>query len=213
MRVRYKSWARETLQAHPELVVQDPDNLKGLWHQEFGNNHPIHLEVGTGKGQFIINNAKQHPDINFVSIEVNESVLVIALEKALEGEPIPNLRFIASDGREVSSFFNPGEISQLYLNFSDPWPKKRHIKRRLTSPGFLEQYKNVLIKDGEIHFKTDNQGLFEYTLHSMSTFGMSFENVWLDLHNSNVEDNVMTEYEEKFTRKGQRIYKLVARYR
>lgn len=213
MRVRYKPWARAELQAHPELVVQNPDDLKGNWQQEFGNNQPIHLEVGTGKGQFIINSAIKNPNINFVSIEINESVLVIALEKALEAAQIKNLRFVASDGREVSSFFNANEVSQLYLNFSDPWPKKRHTKRRLTSPTFLQQYKSVLIADGQIHFKTDNQTLFEYSLHSMSTFGMAFDRVWLDLHSDDAEDNIMTEYEEKFSSKGKPIYKLVARYR
>lgn len=213
MRVRFKPWAREKLQAHPEIIVQNPDDLKDKWHETFNNQNPIHLEVGAGKGQFIINTAKQNPDINFVSIELNESVLVIALEKVLEEENITNLKFIASDGREVSSFFEQGEISQVYLNFSDPWPKKRHAKRRLTSPEFLTQYKSVIAQDGEIHFKTDNQVLFEYSLSSMSTYGMALDHVYLDLHNSEVEDNVMTEYEEKFSSKGQRIYKLIAHYK
>ncbi|MGX7364076.1 tRNA (guanosine(46)-N7)-methyltransferase TrmB [Aerococcus suis] len=212
MRVRHKPWAKDLLNEHPEYVVQASEDLKGEWESEFKNTHPIHLEVGSGKGQFIVGMAKKFPDINFIGIEMFDSVLVTALQRALE-EDLPNLRLIRTDGRKVSEYFASGEVEQLYLNFSDPWPKKRHAKRRLTHKNFLSAYENILPKEGRIQFKTDNQGLFEYSLCSMSQYGMVFDNISLDLHHSDIDNHVMTEYEEKFSKKGQRINYLLAHFK
>ena len=128
-------------------------------------------------------------------------------------EDLPNLQILHADGRNLNQYFAPGEVSLVYLNFSDPWPKKKHAKRRLTSPDFLAQYQEILVLEGEIHFKTDNQGLFEYSLASMSQYGLYFKQVWLDLHQSDFPDNVMTEYEEKFSSRGHRIYRMEAKFR
>lgn len=213
MRVRHKPWAIDMIKDYPNIVVPDPDQAQGKWDQVFEKAQPLHVEVGTGKGQFLIGMAKAHPEINYVGIEMYSDVLVMALQKVLEeDQDLPNLRFIRSDGREISNFFEGHSLDRIYLNFSDPWPKRRHTKRRLTSPKFLAQYQAVLKPEGEIHFKTDNQGLFEYSLASMSQYGMAFRQVWLDLHASGFEGNIMTEYEEKFAAKGQPIYRLEAYY-
>lgn len=153
--------------------------------------------------------AKAHPEINYISIEIQTSVIVSVLELQLEAQ-LPNLQILHADGRNLNQYFEPGEVSRIYLNFSDPWPKKRHEKRRLTSADFIKQYEEILVADGEIHFKTDNQGLFEYTLYSFSQYGIKLKQVWLDLHHSDFEGNIMTEYEEKFSSKGNRIYRLEA---
>ncbi|MDK6234184.1 tRNA (guanosine(46)-N7)-methyltransferase TrmB [Aerococcus sanguinicola] len=213
MRVRHKPWAIDMIKDYPNIVIPEPDQAQGKWDQVFDRGQPLHVEVGTGKGQFLIGMAKAHPEINYVGIEMYSDVLVMALQKVLdEDQALPNLRFIRSDGREISNFFEARSLDRLYLNFSDPWPKRRHTKRRLTSPNFLAQYQEVLKPEGKIHFKTDNQGLFEYSLASMSQYGMAFRQVWLDLHASDFEGNIMTEYEEKFAAKGQPIYRLEAYY-
>ncbi|WP_099221331.1 tRNA (guanosine(46)-N7)-methyltransferase TrmB [Listeria costaricensis] len=212
MRVKHKPWAKEKLAAHSAVVIQDPASCKGRWNEIFGNDQPIHVEIGSGKGQFVAGMAKQNPDINYIGIEVVESVLVIALDKVLAAE-VPNVRLLAVDGASLQDYFEPSEISRIYLNFSDPWPKKRHAKRRLTNPRFLTLYQALLPKDGEIHFKTDNRGLFEYSLHALSEYGMVLHHVSLDLHKSDFEGNVMTEYEEKFSQQGYPIYRLEAVFR
>ena len=213
MRSRYKPWASELIEAHPEIVIPDPENQKGKWRQIFGNPNPLHIEAGTGKGRFIIGMAKQNPDINYIGIELFDSVIVTALETILEEEGgIPNLRLLRVNAKELESFFEKGEVDRLYLNFSDPWPKTRHAKRRLTHETFLKLYEAVLPVDGEIHFKTDNRGLFEYSLTSISAYGMRLKDVSLDLHVNEPEWNIMTEYEEKFSKKGQPIYRLEAQY-
>lgn len=209
MRLRNKPWAQDKLNDYPQYVPQNPREVKGKWQSRFEKEQPIHIEVGSGKGQFIVEMAKAHPDINYIAIEIQTSVIVTILEKQIE-EQLPNLQILHGDGGDLTEFFNEGEISLLYLNFSDPWPKTRHIKRRLTSPNFLKQYEVILPDKGEIHFKTDNQGLFEYSLSSMSEYGMTFKQVWLDLHKSNYEGNIMTEYEEKFSSRGNRIYRMEA---
>lgn len=211
MRLRNIPWAQDMLDDYPQYVPVKLDQLKGHWHEEFKNKQPIYLEVGSGKGQFIYTMAQTYPQINFIAMELQTSVAVRILEK-LVAQPLSNLRLINQDGGEISDFFAPGEIARIYLNFSDPWPKKRHAKRRLTSTHFLDQYEQVLQADGEIHFKTDNQGLFEYSLASMSQYGMAFKQVWLDLHQSDYPNNIMTEYEEKFSAKGHPIYRLEAYY-
>lgn len=152
--------------------------------------------------------AKKYPQYNFIGIEIQKTVIAIALKNALE-EEIPNLQFLYADGAELTDYFEDGEVSKVFLNFSDPWPKTRHEKRRLTFKSFLKVYEQILVDHGEVEFKTDNQGLFEYSLFSLNNYGMTFEGVWLDLHNSKEnEGNVETEYEHKFSIKGQPIYKL-----
>ena len=155
--------------------------------------------------------AKNHPDINFIGIDIQKSVLSYALDKVLATD-VPNIRLLWVDGDALTNYFEAGEIDRLYLNFSDPWPKKRHEKRRLTYKSFLETYQAILPSQGEIHFKTDNRGLFEYSLISLSQYGMILDGVWLDLHASEIEGNVRTEYEEKFSSKGQVIYRLEAHF-
>ncbi|AQY51368.1 tRNA (guanosine(46)-N7)-methyltransferase TrmB [Listeria weihenstephanensis] len=212
MRVKHKPWARDHILAHPEVCVAKPEEWKGKWHQLFGNENPIHIEIGTGKGQFVTGMAVANPEINYIGIEVVESVIITALDKALAAG-IPNLRLLSVDGAELLEYFEPGEVARVYLNFSDPWPKTRHAKRRLTNPRFLDIYKALLPADGEIHFKTDNRGLFEYSLVAFSEYGLLLQYLSLDLHHSDFEGNIMTEYEEKFSAQGFPIYRLEATYK
>jgi tRNA (guanine-N7-)-methyltransferase len=212
MRLRNKPWAKDKLMAYPQYVIANPEQWKGKWNEVFGNNNPLYIEVGTGKGRFITEMAKAHPHINFLGIELYESVIVHALDKIIEGE-LPNVKLLTVNAKDLRNFFQKGDVSRVYLNFSDPWPKKRHEKRRLTYKTFLSIYEDILPDGGEIHFKTDNQGLFEYSLVSMSQYGMLLNFVSLDLHNSNFEGNIMTEYEEKFSSKGSRIYRLEAQFK
>ncbi|MCM3717989.1 tRNA (guanosine(46)-N7)-methyltransferase TrmB [Fictibacillus phosphorivorans] len=212
MRQRFKPWAKEKLMENTEIVSLHPESMKGKWSSFFGNDNPIHIEVGTGKGQFINGMGKQNPSINYLGMELYDSIIVSALDRILE-DGSSNVKLIRADATHLLDYFEEGEIDRVYLNFSDPWPKKKHAKRRLTHESFLERYETILKKQGEIHFKTDNQGLFEYSLHSMSKYGMIFQDVSLDLHNSGMEDNIMTEYEEKFSEKGFRIYRMEAQFR
>ncbi|MFZ2353714.1 tRNA (guanosine(46)-N7)-methyltransferase TrmB [Paucilactobacillus nenjiangensis] len=214
MRVRNKPWALPMIEKNPQLITADATNFGGHWDEKFAKKQPIHIEVGMGKGQFIIGMAKAHPDINYIGIDVQVSVAAVALRAALEEEQqLTNLFLVAGDGEDLTEYFNDGEIDQLYLNFSDPWPKTRHEKRRLTYKTFLDTYKRILRPEGRIEFKTDNRGLFEFSLTSLNNYGMIFEGVWLDLHDSDEnEGNVETEYEQKFSAKGQPIYKLAARF-
>lgn len=211
MRVRNRPRAAEMLAAHPNFVISDPTLWKGKWNELFENDHPIHIEIGMGKGQFITGMAKAHPEINYIGVEMQVSVVSIALDKLIE-QPLPNLKLLHVDGSALTEYFADSEVDQIYLNFSDPWPKKRHEKRRLTYKTFLAVDEQILRPNGEIHFKTDNQGLFEYSLASFSQYGMILKQVWLDLHQSQFEGNIMTEYEEKFSSKGQRIYRVEAQF-
>ncbi|HIB1874469.1 TPA: tRNA (guanosine(46)-N7)-methyltransferase TrmB [Enterococcus faecium] len=211
MRVRNRPGAAEMLAAHPNFVISDPTLWKGKWNELFGNDHPIHIEIGMGKGQFITGMAKAHPEINYIGVEMQVSVVSIALDKLIE-QLLPNLKLLHVDGSALTEYFADSEVDQIYLNFSDPWPKKRHEKRRLTYKTFLAVDEQILRPNGEIHFKTDNQGLFEYSLASFSQYGMILKQVWLDLHQSQFEGNIMTEYEEKFSSKGQRIYRVEAQF-
>jgi len=206
LRQRYKPWAKEKLESNPYYCIQDPASHKGAWSKVFDNNNPIHIEVGTGKGQFINGMAEQNPDINYIGIELAERVIVTALDRLLESN-LPNVKLLNINAQELPNIFEDGEVSRVYLNFSDPWPKNRHEKRRLTFKTFLDLYKGILPEHGEIHFKTDNRGLFEYSLVSFSHYGMTLNFVSLDLHNSDFEGNIMTEYEEKFSAKGNPIYR------
>ena len=212
MRLRNKPWAKPLIDANPQYVVTEPEKFAGKWQERFEKEQPIFVEVGTGKGRFIVEMAEKYPDRNFIGLEMQTDAVGIALKKQLDAK-LPNLQLVCANGSGLTEFFNEGEVSGIYLNFSDPWPKKRNEKRRLTYKTFLESYENVLNGDGRIEFKTDNRGLFEYSLCSMNEFGMHFDGVWLDLHDSEeAKENVMTEYEEKFSQKGQPIYKLTAHF-
>lgn len=212
MRLRNKPWAEEFITNHPEVIIPNPEEFKGNWKAVFGNENPLHIEVGTGKGQFVTGMALANPNINYIGIELYDSVIVSALEKVLDANTPPNLRLLKVNGADLAKYFAKDDVSRVYLNFSDPWPKTRHAKRRLTHKGFLKLYESILIDNGEIHFKTDNRGLFEYSLVSMSEYGMLLKYVSLDLHANMPEDNIMTEYEEKFSAKGQPIYRLESQF-
>ena len=164
-----------------------------------------------GKGQFIFGMAKAHPEINYIGIDMQTSVVSFALDKLI-AEEVPNLQLLHVDGSELTNYFADSEVDQIYLNFSDPWPKSKHEKRRLTYKTFLAVDEQILRPAGELHFKTDNQGLSEYSLASLSQFGMTLQQVWLDLHQSPFEGNIMTEYEEKFSAMGHPICKLTAKF-
>ncbi|MGT2935209.1 tRNA (guanosine(46)-N7)-methyltransferase TrmB [Streptococcus castoreus] len=211
MRVRKRKGAEEHLANNPDYVILNPEEAKGHWHEIFGNDHPIHIEVGSGKGGFITGMALKNPQINYIGIDIQLSVLSYALDKVLDAQA-PNVKLLRVDGSSLTNYFEDGEVAMLYLNFSDPWPKTKHEKRRLTYKEFLENYKRILPAHGEIHFKTDNRGLFEYSLASFSQNGMTLKQVWLDLHASDFEGNVMTEYEAKFSSKGQVIYRVEAKF-
>ncbi|RFU68728.1 tRNA (guanosine(46)-N7)-methyltransferase TrmB [Peribacillus saganii] len=211
MRLRNKPWAEERLNEFPQYVIREPEQRKGKWNEVFGNNNPLYIEVGTGKGRFITEMAKAHPNVNFLGIELHKSVIISAMDLLIEVD-LPNVKLLNVNANDLRNFFNKGEVSRVYLNFSDPWPKTRHEKRRLTYKTFLSTYEDILPDKGEIHFKTDNQGLFEYSLISMSQYGMQFKFISLDLHNSEYEGNIMTEYEEKFSQKGNRIYRMEASF-
>lgn len=212
MRLRNNPNAPQFLDAHPEIVVQNPENYRGRWNELFGNDHPLHIEVGTGKGQFVTGMALANPEVNYIGIELFDSVMMKACEKALDAGSPSNLRLLRVNGADLEKYFAKNDVNRLYLNFSDPWPKSRHAKRRLTHEGFLKLYEAVLVDNGEIHFKTDNRGLFEYSLISMTDYGMKLKLVSLDLHADNPVDNIMTEYEEKFSAKGQPIYRVEAQF-
>jgi tRNA (guanine-N7-)-methyltransferase len=155
--------------------------------------------------------AKANPDVNYLGIELFESVIVTALDRIIE-EELTNVKLLNVNAKDLKEYFTKGDVDRVYLNFSDPWPKTRHAKRRLTYKSFLKIYEDILVDGGEVHFKTDNQGLFEYSLTSFSEYGLLLTYVSLDLHKSDYEGNIMTEYEEKFSAKGQRIYRSEARY-
>ncbi|MEW9110674.1 MAG: tRNA (guanosine(46)-N7)-methyltransferase TrmB [Cytobacillus gottheilii] len=211
MRQRNKPWAKDKLNEYPQYVIASPQEHKGNWDPVFDQKQPLHIEIGTGKGRFITGMAKANPHINYIGIELAESVIVTALDRIIE-EEIPNVKLMNVNANDLEEFFAKGDVDRVYLNFSDPWPKSRHAKRRLTYKSFLQIYENILVDQGEIHFKTDNQGLFEYSLTSFSEYGMLLTYVSLDLHKSDYEGNIMTEYEEKFSNKGSRIYRCEVRY-
>lgn len=207
MRLRNVKNKQEIMDNAINLIL-NPKDYKGKWQEVFNNNNPIYIEIGMGKGDFIIEHAKRYPDINFIGIERFDSVIVRAVEKV--PEEIPNLRLVRMDAKDIEEVFDK-EINRIFLNFSDPWPKKRHHDRRLTSHIFLKKYDNLFVKDKEIVQKTDNRDLFEYSVISLSTYGYKIEDISLDLHNSNYEDIIMTEYEKKFVAKGNNIYYLVVK--
>ena len=213
MRLRKVKGASETIAAHPEIVIPNGEELKGNWQSVFEKEQPIYIEVGMGKGQFMIGMAKQNPHLNFIGIEKFDSVMVRALEKVLEAGELPNLKLLKIDAEDLTDIFAENEVEGFYLNFSDPWPKPRHAKRRLTHENFLTRYEQITVPNGYLRFKTDNRLLFEYSLVSVTGYGMKLEDVALDLHQREALDwNIMTEYEEKFSAKGQPIYRLEAQF-
>lgn len=210
MRLRNVKGSRETIANHP-LSIKDEESFRGCWKEKvFNNNNPLHIEIGMGKGKFIMELAKQNPDINYIGIEKYSSVLVRALQKAEEYEN-NNIRFIRMDAENIEKVFAKEEVDKIYLNFSDPWPKERHAKRRLTSKEFFARYNNILVLDGRVQFKTDNKELFEFSLEQIPEAGWILENITFNLHQSKYnEGNIMTEYETRFSEEGKSICRLVA---
>jgi len=213
MRLRNIPGAREVMIESP-WTINEPEEMKGKWKEYFHNSNPIHLEIGTGKGQFILQLAALHPEINYVGIEKYSSVLLRALEKQDEAE-LPNLIFIRGDAEKITEYFEEGEAARIYLNFSDPWPKKRYAKRRLTSREFLARYNVILQQDGDIEFKTDNRDLFDWSVEEVPESAFEIVQITYDLHHdpSMNEGNILTEYEEKFSAKGNRINKMILKRR
>ena len=191
-----------------DYVIKNPEEYKGKWNKLFNNNNPIHIEIGMGKGDFILGMSKMYPNINFIGIEMYDSVIVKAVKKVEEEHPT-NLKLIRMDARLIEDIFNK-EVDLIYLNFSDPWPKNRNAKRRLTHERFLNRYENIFKNKKTIFMKTDNVDLFTFSIESLSCFGYKLKNITLDLHNSDFEGNIMTEYEKKFSSKGVKINRLEA---
>ena len=214
MRLRNVKGAREGL-VESKYVIDEPKLNKGRWREVFNNANPVHIEIGMGKGKFITELALKNPDINYIGIEMYDSVLLRALQKREEleenGEVYSNLFFMRVDARLLPEIFEKGEVDKIYLNFSDPWPKARHAKRRLTSREFLARYDQILVQDGKVEFKTDNKELFEFSLEEVEEAGWNLEASTFDLHHNEemVQGNVMTEYEEKFSSMGNPICKMV----
>lgn len=211
MRLRNIPGAKEVID-QSSYVIHEPEKVKGKWNSVFDNHKPIHIEIGMGKGKFITTLAKQNPDINYIGIEKYTSVLLRALQKLeKETEEIPNIRFLCIDAEMVGEVFDKEEIDKIYLNFSDPWPKDRHAKRRLPSREFLARYDKILKAEGMLEFKTDNRLLFDFAVEELAPAGWQLVQITYDLHNTPdmMEGNVMTEYEEKFSSIGNPIHKYI----
>lgn len=213
MRLRNIPRAEGTLQAHL-TVIKRPEAQKGCWKQVFGNANPIHIEIGMGKGSFLSDMALTHQDINYVGIERYSSVLLRAVEKLdmEEYRGLQNIRFICMDARNIEDVFTCNEVERIYLNFSDPWPKARHAKRRLTAKEFLARYEKILTPEGRLEFKTDNTELFNFSLEQAREAGWTVDRYTYDLHHHETlnKGNIMTEYEKKFSAKGNPINKMIA---
>lgn len=231
MRLRGRKGIRENLEQQPELVVLDPKQYKGRWSGLFGNDRPIHVELGMGKGQFISGMSVKYPYVNFIGMDMydelvrrgSEKVRAIhgqadqeeadapdeAIEAPSAGEGSSfNVRLALGNVEQIEEIFAPGEIERIYLNFSDPWPKKKHGRRRLTHPRFLNKYRSILNENGEIHFKTDSRSLFQFSLNSFAATGLQMNDISLSLHEDGInEKHVMTEYESKFVGKGMPIHR------
>lgn len=209
MRLKNIPRARSVI-AESRFVVDHPEEERGRWQQLFGNNHPLHLEIGTGKGRFILEMAQLHPEINYIGIEKYSSVLLRAVERQNELS-LSNLCFIRGDAELICAYFGIHEIQRIYLNFSDPWPKQRNAKRRLPSHQFLARYSIILAGDGQIEFKTDNRPLFDFAVEEVPGSAFQIQALTYDLHNDPVmgQGNVMTEYEEKFSARGNAICKYI----
>ncbi len=211
VRLKNIKGSREVVAGSPYVVQEaEQQSCPGKWKAIFGNDNPISVEIGMGKGKFIHTMAKENPDINYVGIEKYSSVLLRAIQK-MEQEELPNLKFLRMDAENVDKVFGPGEVDRIYLNFSDPWPKERHAGRRLPSREFLARYDVILKKKGRLEFKTDNRKLFDFAVEELEPAGWKAEVITCDLHNdkSLMEGNVMTEYEEKFSAMGNPICKYI----
>ena len=208
MRLKNVPRAAEVIEKS-KYAVKDPERFRGKWAEFFGNGNPIHVELGMGKGRFVMDMARLHPEINFIGIERQKSVILRAVEK-MEEDPLPNVALVLYEGDNIEEMLGEHEIDKIYLNFSDPWPKDRHAKRRLTSDRFFPRYDHVLKKEGTIEQKTDNTGLFAYSLESAVACGWKILFKTDDLHGSPyAEGNVMTEYEERFSANGNKICKAI----
>lgn len=209
MRLRNVTGSEKIIAASP-YVVQEPKEMKNKWKELFGISNPIYIEIGMGKGQFITTMAKNNPNINFIGIEKYSSVLLRAIQK-VEAEEIPNLRFLCIDAKDIVDFFGKEEIDKIYLNFSDPWPKDRHAKRRLPSKEFLERYDQILKTEGNLEFKTDNRDLFDFAVEQIPETKWKIDQITYDLHHNNEmnKGNVMTEFEQKFSSIGNPIHKYI----
>jgi len=206
-RVRRKPGTKEALLSMVPPLILEPAQNQGNWCSYFKNNNPIHIELGMGRGTFITTMAQKYPNINFIGVELKEEVLLTAIKKT-QHLSLRNLGYIWGDGKDLPEFFAPKELARIYLNFSDPWPKARHAKRRLTHVNFLTMYRQILESQGEVHFKTDNEELFEYSLNQFCFQNWKLKNISLDLYRNKPEDNVPTEYESKFVSQGKKIYRL-----
>ena len=211
MRLRNVKYAKELLESYPNTVIQNPKKWAGKWKDIFENDNPIELEIGCGKGKFIYEKAQNNKELNFIGVEKFDSVIVRALEKVMI-EPLENLRLLRFDALEISDVFKDNEIQNIYLNFSDPWPKKRQAKRRLTSPNFLNNYLKILKPSGRIYLKTDNYGLFEYSMMMLNeNDNFVIEEIMLDMYKNLPEDNVQTEFEIRFRELDKPIFYIKAR--
>lgn len=211
MRLRNITGSREII-GESDFVIHEPEKQRTNWRSIFGNTNPIHIEIGMGKGRFIMDMAKEYPAVNYIGIEKYSSVLLRAIQKMeQEPKPLPNLRFVRMDAETITDVFGAEEIDRIYLNFSDPWPKDRHAKRRLPSKEFLLRYDQILKKDGQLEFKTDNKDLFLFALDELAPAGWKAEKATYDLHRDEdmMKGNIMTEYEEKFSSAGNPIYKYI----
>lgn len=211
MRLKHVPGSRELIQSHEALILDNQENKRIDLHSLFDNENPIHIEIGMGKGKFVYEMAKHNQNINYIGIEKYDSAIVYGLYKVLE-EPQKNLYLVRTDATDLTTLFSDDSIERIYLNFSDPWPKERHAKRRLTHKNFLKLYEQVLKKGSEIHLKTDNIDLFNYSLESLEEYGMVILYKSNDLHEEEVF-NIMTEFEEKFSKKGVKINKLITKFR
>jgi len=214
MRLRGRKGIREALEAQPDLIILNPEAYKGKWKEVFGNDKPIHVELGMGKGRFISQLSSLNPDTNYIGVDMYDELLRRAAEKAQlsreeNGGTLTNLKLALFNIEKIEHIFDTDELERIYLNFSDPWPKKRHARRRLTHSGFVRKYIEVLNDLGEIHFKTDSRSLFEFSLNSFADMGLQMRNISLDLHAEGARtDLVMTEYETKFYEKGVNIHRM-----
>lgn len=211
MRMRRKKHREERMMACSHLLIEDITKYQEDIKAIFDDDKPLHIEIGCGKGKFITETAQNNPHINYLAVEKISDVIVLALEKA-NGASLTNVKFLRGDANVFSQFNTTSKADRIYINFCDPWKKSGYAKRRLTHENFLNIYKNLLADGGEIHFKTDNKELFEFSLNSFSDFGLKLHNITFDLHNSKFEGNVMTEYETNFSSQGMPIYRCEARF-
>lgn len=214
MRLRGRKGIREDLEQQQDLVVLNPEAYKGKWRERFNNDYPIHVEFGMGKGRFVSQMSVKNQQVNYIGFDMYDELVRRAAEKtriawneAELGDPT-TIQLALANIENIEDIFAPGEIERVYLNFSDPWPKKKHGRRRLTHPRFLEKYCRLLNAQGQIHFKTDSETLFEFSINSFADYGLQMTNISLNLHRDGInEEHVMTEYESKFMGKGMRIHR------